>query len=273
MEIQTILVFDVETTGLLPRVCAKRKLNSENTENPPEENLDDFPYITQLSFILYDIIQNKIIKSYDSYIRIEPHIKLSEKVTEITGITSELLNEKGNDIVVGLTELYAAYCQCDVVVAHNLEFDSRMVQIELKRNYAKIRADIRPYICWMFNPMYCKVTYVMLHCTMKSNTALCNIKQKSAYGKEYTKFPKLSELYEFLFHSVPENLHNSMIDVLACLRCYLKTEFNIDITDKIFQSLIESYAFPSLSQPLPLQLSHDPVLSQPLPLSQLQLEC
>jgi hypothetical protein len=112
---------------------------------------------------------------------------------------------------------------------------------------------------------------------MKSNTALCNIKQKTAYGKEYTKFPKLSELYEFLFHSVPENLHNSMIDVLACLRCYLKTEFNIDITDKIFQSLIESYEFPSLplslSQPLPLP--HDLVLSQPLsqPMSQLQLEC
>lgn len=283
MEIQTILVFDVETTGLLPRLCAKRKLNSENTENPPEENLDDLPYITQLSFILYDIIQNKIIKSYDSYIRIEPHIKVPEKVTEITGITSELLNEKGKDIVVGLTELYAAYCQCDVVVAHNFEFDSRMVQLELKRNYEKIRADIRPHICWMFNPMYCKVTYVMLHCTMKSNTALCNIKHKTAYGKEFTKFPKLSELYEFLFHSVPENLHNSMIDVLACLRCYLKTEFNIDITDKIFQSLIESYAFPSLplslSQPLPqpLPLSHDPVLSQPLshplPMSQLQLEC
>lgn len=244
MEIQTILVFDVETTGLLSRVSAKRKLNSDKTENPPEENLDDLPYVTQLSFILYDIIQKKVIKSYDSYIRLEPHITMPEKVTEITGITSELLNEQGKDIVEGLTELYTAYCQCDVVVAHNFEFDSRMVLIEIKRNYEKIRADIRPHICWMFNPMYCKITYVLLHCTMKSNIERCNLKQMSSYGKEYTKFPKLSELYEFLFQSVPDNLHNSMIDVLACLRCYLKTEFDIDITDKKFQSLIDSYAVP-----------------------------
>ena len=37
------------------------------------------------------------------------------------------------------------------------------------------------------------------------------------------KWPKLCELYGKLFDGATvDGLHNSMIDVLACLRCYLK---------------------------------------------------
>jgi hypothetical protein len=48
----------------------------------------------------------------------------------------------------------------------------------------------------------------------------------------YMKFPTLCELYMHLFHKTPENLHNSMMDVLVCLRCYLKSNFR-----KILQML------------------------------------
>ena len=44
-----------------------------------------------------------------------------------------------------------------------------------------------------------------------------------------SKFPKLIELYKKLFNEVPNNLHNSLNDVLVCFRCYFKMRYNLDI--------------------------------------------
>ena len=35
--------------------------------------------------------------------------------------------------------------------------------------------------------------------------------------------------YEKLFNEVPNNLHNSLNDVLVCFRCYYKMRYNLDI--------------------------------------------
>jgi hypothetical protein len=40
--------------------------------------------------------------------------------------------------------------------------------------------------------------------------------------KTYNKWPRLSELHKHLFHEEATGLHNSMMDVLVCLKCYLK---------------------------------------------------
>jgi hypothetical protein len=60
-----------------------------------------------------------------------------------------------------------------------------------------------------------------LYCTMKNSIDLCNIKKTNVRGNEYKKFPKLVELYEKIFGCQPSGLHNSLVDVYACLRCYL----------------------------------------------------
>jgi DNA polymerase III epsilon subunit-like protein len=227
-----VLVLDVETTGLLPRLKKGEK------DNVSSNNL---PYITQLSFILYDSKTRNMIKSYNSYVRPPPHVEIDAKVTELTGITREMLDDEtiGRDIVTVLADLYEAYCECDIVVAHNLEFDSRMIAIETERNYARLDYEIAPYTQWMFDELYCKLTYVKLQCTMQMGTKMCNIKATNSYGT-YTKFPTLLELYIHLFDKTPENLHNSMMDVLVCLRCYLKIQCGQTITDRIFEKHINA---------------------------------
>jgi hypothetical protein len=70
-----------------------------------------------------------------------------------------------------------------------------------------------------------------LYCTMQKSIELCNLKMKTKYGKEYVKFPKLSELHMKLFNSSPRNLHNSLNDVLICLRCYYMLEYKVDIIE------------------------------------------
>ena len=77
------------------------------------------------------------------------------------------------------------------------------------------------------------------YCTMMNGRQLCNIKAISKDGKEYIKWPKLIELYKKLFNSEVENLHNSLIDTLVCLRCYLKMKENTEIEDSIFKRLLE----------------------------------
>jgi len=57
------------------------------------------------------------------------------------------------------------------------------------------------------------------YCTMKNGTDICAIKVDGRVSK---KWPRLSELHQKLFDEVPIGLHNSLVDVMACLKCYLK---------------------------------------------------
>ena len=78
------LVFDVETTGLLPKQSQNQRIS-----------ISDYPYIIQLSFVIYDLEQRKIIKTYDSYIKIPETVIISQYVSNLTGITNEICNSKG----------------------------------------------------------------------------------------------------------------------------------------------------------------------------------
>ena len=204
-----VLVFDVETTGLLPKKSS---------------SLDDFPYIVQLSFVVYDTDNKIIIHSYDSYVKIDDNIAYSEQAENITGITRHLLKRKGRDILVPIQKLHAAYTYCDIIVGHNLDFDKKMVMIEIKRNEEQIKNKY-PEVFRLFDPEYDKAKKIKSYCTMKNGIGICNIEipSKNPDKKPHKKWPKLIELNNILFPG--ENvtgLHNSMIDVLVCLKCYVK---------------------------------------------------
>ena len=65
---------------------------------------------------------------------------------------------------------------------------------------------------------------------MQESIDICNLTMVSKFNpsKQFKKNPKLSELYQHLFQKIPENLHNSMIDTLVCLRCFLKIFYDDD---------------------------------------------
>jgi hypothetical protein len=70
------------------------------------------------------------------------------------------------------------------------------------------------------------------YCTMQESVDLCAIEVLNKKGELYYKFPKLIELHEKLFQTQPKNLHNSLNDVLVCLRCFYKLKFDADILEK-----------------------------------------
>ena len=199
-----ILVFDTETTGLPSR------------KNASIISTDSWPYIVQLSYILYDTESNMVLDYSDNIIKLPSGICVSKESEEIHKISDEMCKTKGVDIKRELIEFNKVLLQSDLVIGHNISFDKRMIMVECIRNKLQqnfTRNNIR------------RTEF----CTMKNSVGICKIVKISRNGDEYFKYPKLMELYKHLFNSVPDNLHNSMVDVLACLRCYGKMKLDVDL--------------------------------------------
>tara|TARA_Y100000389_G_C17459196_1_gene520411 strand:- start:2994 stop:3578 length:585 start_codon:yes stop_codon:yes gene_type:complete len=187
-----------------------------------------FPYIVQISFVLYDTELDKI-DFYDYVIKIPDNIEITPESIELHGITREVMNEKGIDIQVALYEFKKCYLNCDTVVAHNLKFDNTMVTIEsMRNNVGRIINIIDPK----------KIHY----CTMNNSIHLCNIIVKKN-DKTYKKFPKQLELHQKLFKEKikEEKLHDSSIDILLCLRCYFMMAHEKDILEYSKSGLMSYY--------------------------------
>jgi len=224
-----VFIYDTETTGLLPKVNKRMGIIP---------TLDQYPYIVQISFIIFNIATRQLVRKFNTYIKIPDNIVITDEITKLTGATRELC-DNGMHIVNAFNEFYHAYSMCDYVIAHNMKFDSKMMKVELQRNKSMF-LKYAPHCLNIFNREYEEMNITKRYCTMMSSIHICNIICQTNGKAPFKKFPKLSELYYHLFHTVPENLHNSMIDTLVCLRCYLKIHKNIDMDDRQFQSILEN---------------------------------
>jgi DNA polymerase III epsilon subunit-like protein len=169
------------------------------------------------------MFESNAIISYDSYVKIPENIEIPDRVVELTGISKDICNESGKTIIEVLDKFYEAYMSAEVIIAHNIEFDEKMIQVELQRNHKDI-IEMAPYCFTIFSKIYEKLKGVERYCTMKNGIEICAIEVDKKIVK---KWPKLSELHQKLFDEVPDGLHNSMVDVNACLRCYLKMRHGI----------------------------------------------
>ena len=228
-----VLFFDVETTGLLPPKSEQVVLD--------RVMLEKYPYILQLSFIVFNLMTRTIEHDADYYIRPPKHVNIEPKITELTGITREMCDTRGVPIETAMTEFCHYYSKCDAIVSHNLSFDSKMIRVEQLRNNGTLYIH-NPEVLTMFNPIYDDLTGRETFCTMKASVSLCNIQAPRKYGGgTYVKWPTLAELYMHLFAEEPKNLHNSIVDTLVGLRCYLKLRHDVDMTDVEFDRLMDQY--------------------------------
>jgi DNA polymerase-3 subunit epsilon len=108
------LIFDTETTGLIPHPSAKKELR---------------PRIIEWGGIIVDA-NGKEINEFN--VLINPGIPLPPEITKITGITEDDL--KGQPSFAEAAPLIAKlFAQADTLIAHNLPFDSTMMRNELER--------------------------------------------------------------------------------------------------------------------------------------------
>lgn len=217
------LIFDVETTGLLPK---------------KGQPVKDYPHIIQMSFVLFNLLTKTVELQKNFYINIPNDVEITEKITELTGITKKMCSTSGVSIIYALNEFYQAYNSCDVIIAHNHEFDSQMIKLEIYRNREILqKANDKVECLNLFNSIYDSIYNIEHFCTMKSSVDICNILIQKPGKTPYKKWPTLLELYEHLFGETPSGLHNSMVDTLVCMRCYLKIKHGIEMRSSYFYEL------------------------------------
>lgn len=185
---QTVGFFDTETTGLID-------FGSELHE--PHQ-----PRIVQLAWKIYH--DQSCVLSKSSLISgdYESH----PAALSIHRKTLELRNRYGYPINNVLPSFFKDMAKCDLVVAHNIDFDDKMVRREGVIAYVGDESD-NPFIRFLQQDRYC---------TMKNSTNICKIP-----GKRGFKWPTLDEAYRALVDPAGfPDAHDAMVDVEACAKVY-----------------------------------------------------
>jgi DNA polymerase III subunit epsilon len=187
--LKTFLIFDTETSGL---ILKKR-----------DASYSHVPHLVQLAWILID--ENKNILEEQNFIVKPQGFVISKEVSRIHGITHQMALNKGVDLL----EVLSVFSQTleenkPTLIAHNLDFDHLVIRAELWRSKITDK------------------TFVSLDkiCTMKISTEHCALPSKNP--KRKYKWPSLQELHQKLLAKELTNAHNALVDVKACLKCFLE---------------------------------------------------
>lgn len=254
-----VLVFDTETSRLMPK-------HKRGDPFPPDS---EYPYIVQLSWIVYNLSTNAVEEVVNEYVSIPANVEIDPGSTRVTGITRETVDTKGVPIVPLLAQFFAAYMKCDCIVAHNMRFDGDVMRKEYWRNRKELQAFVKNQdrvnlMLGLFAKNFNASYYIDTFCTMMNTIGLCGIdfpksdkelvmnNDEDKAGSQLDdiaskssrkKFPRLDELYQKLFDSSPpEDLHNSIVDVLVCLRCFLKVRDAKELAENDFRTLVSQYS-------------------------------
>lgn len=183
-----IIFIDTETTGL------------PNTFDYQSLDINEFPRIVQVSWIIANSENDVIAKK--NFIVKPNGFTIPTSSTQIHGITNELANNSGVDIVTVVNELIKDICISDLIVGHNIEFDVNVINAEVVRLGINFNIFDKP-----------------MFCTMVETVNVCKIPGYNGF-----KYPKLQELYYYLFGNNFSGEHSSEADVTATMSCYFELE-------------------------------------------------
>lgn len=266
-----ICVFDTETTDVPPQLPGKdwneksandaKLLQYDDLTKPAsmwKQLLPLWPSIIQLSYIIYDTENPENSKIFNKYIKIPENVVISESSIAIHHITREKISQEPTEKKALISEVVAEFMH-DImdpnvvtVVGHNVQFDRKMIISELLR--LGTNSDIQKQLEFLMNNKN-------FTCTMDATAPICNIQMAINYKDKKTgedkvfykvKSPRLIETYQYYFGYEPSgvSLHDALIDVILCLRVFMKYKYNEDIfgkntiiTDYIKDISPEGYVF------------------------------
>lgn len=148
------------------------------------------PRVCQIAALFYD--GERPVGAANFLIRVECDI--NPEAAAVHGWDRDCCHRHGLRIDTALGVIASVANGADELVAHNVDFDSRV----LMREYAIIGKDYpfrdKPHLC-----------------TMKRATDLCRIPGSRGY-----KWPKLAEAYDILLGRKISRAHDALADVQAC---------------------------------------------------------
>jgi len=160
---------------------------------------DHQPYIVQLAGVLEE--DGEVETTFYEYVQLPEGVSISPGAANVHGIDMKVLEDYGRPPHDVLSAFYQLASTADVMVAHNEDFDRRVVSRNLQRFLPRL--SIHP---------------IPAYCTMKAATPICKLPGK--YGSNY-KWPQLNEAYGMLVD--PQGFsgaHDALTDVWACRKLY-----------------------------------------------------
>lgn len=181
-----ILFFDTETTGF------------PHTSKPDDH--PDQPHIVELAATLTDD-DGKFVAGFSTIIDpgVERGVCIPEHVAKIHGIDEERAWRYGVEPDLALTMFDALYCRADLIVAHRVEFDVKMLEIAFGRNMGAWLGAGRIPQRKLVAPQFCTQKAAKEVLGSGSNLAGC---YKTFFGEEHT------------------GAHGAAADTDACKRVY-----------------------------------------------------
>jgi len=180
------LIFDTETSGLPTSFRASCS------------DVHTWPRIVEIAWVILDSSLRPVTSS--QFIVCPDGFEISAGASSVHGITTAQARAEGSPLRYVMACLAEDLSEVDLLVAHNIDFDFPVVNCEFLRSNVSSSLGTK-----------------QRYCTMKSTTDLCNI--PGNYGP---KWPKLEELYRFLFDRTFSEAHRAMHDVQATTECYLE---------------------------------------------------
>lgn len=193
------LIFDTETTGF------PQGMKLGTFPSPVEYQNYDTSRLIEFGYALID--QNLEIISKDSYlIQIDVEIPNSN----IHGITNDDV-KNGISLPDFLDILEKLLSSVESLIGHNLIFDINVLAAEC------YRSDRNELGSLLLNFVTCSKIEDTMRLGMKLIQSQLNVFVKNINS---IKFPKLSELYQYLFRKKIIQSHRALGDVEICYLCY-----------------------------------------------------
>jgi len=185
------LVFDTETSGL-----------------PIKDGNKYYPYYDLSKYNSSRIVSIAFsTDNEDIHFIIKSDFQIQN--SHIHGITNHIADKEGVPFEQVINYLYTIIDSVDTIIGHNIDFDLNILLSELHR-YC-------PHNGSQAQELIYKLMQKKSYCTMKESIMVCKIVNN--YGKY--KYPKLTELYSFLFNETFD-AHNALNDTRATKRCYFQ---------------------------------------------------
>lgn len=183
-----LVFFDTETTG---------KWNFKHPVDAPSQ-----PYIVQLAALVTDLDGNELNYFTTLICPTNGYNFVIEKQAEsVHGVSFDACCEFGVHINAAMLMFNQFMINAVAGVAHNIDFDAKMIASTCKRIRKPDRLETKPNIC-----------------TMKIYTPIVKLPPKKS-GTAF-KWPTLTETHQHLYGEGFEGAHDALIDVRACKRVY-----------------------------------------------------
>jgi DNA polymerase III epsilon subunit-like protein len=269
------MVLDTETTGFanypkeVKAILNTLSPSERKREKEKPEYLKYKSHIIQLSYIVYDLDAPNNSKIFDKYIYLDPETgkTISKGATRTHGIDyialTQKLTKELSTIEDAMDELLKDMELSDLIVGHNISYDKERLIEELQRiKDSTVFNVFESHYNEILDQLKTKYTY---YCTLKQTKELR--KKECIPGKQ-------AVVYKYFFGYEPDERaqHNSLFDVIMCLRIYMMHAHDRDIcgeNDVITQHILsfspEGYKCPNTVETFKDESLNGPSLNGTIP--------